>query len=326
MHTLPHAHPAGLTRAHVLRMAVGLSVGAALPVGARSQTKPPATMNTRPIPATKEMLPVIGCGTWIGFDQRAGSAEYRRLPGVLDALFAAGGRVIDSSPMYGRAEESTGELLAAANGRAKAFLATKVWTRGREAGIAQMEQSLARLRTQRLDLMQVHNLMDWRIHLATLREWKDRGRVRYLGITHYTASAYDEVEAVLRAEPLDFLQINYSLDAREAERRLLPLAAERGVAVIVNMPFGGGGLLRRLRERPLPAWAAEIGCTSWAQVLLKFVLSHPAVTCAIPGTSRPEHMADNASAGTGTFPGAAFWRREAGEILGQGSPAAAPKR
>jgi len=309
MHTLPHAHPAGLTRAHVLRMAVGLSVGAALPPGARSQTTAPATMNTRPIPATKEMLPVIGCGTWIGFDHRPGSAEYRRLPGVLDALFAAGGRVIDSSPMYGRAEESTGELLAAAGGHAKAFLATKVWTRGREAGIAQMEQSLARLRAQRLDLMQVHNLMDWRTHLATLRAWKAQGRVRYLGITHYTASAYDEVEAVLRAEPLDFLQINYSLDAREAERRLLPLAAERGVAVIVNMPFGGGGLLRRLRERPLPAWAAEIGCASWAQVLLKFVLSHPAVTCAIPGTSRPEHMADNAAAGAGTFPGAAFWRR-----------------
>ncbi len=273
------------------------------------------TMNTRPIPSTQEALPVVGCGTWIGFDQRPGTDEYKRLPGVLDALFAAGGKVIDSSPMYGRSEETTGDLLAASKQREnKAFLATKVWTSGREAGIAQMEQSFARLRTQRIDLMQVHNLVDWKTHLATLRGWKDKGRVRYLGITHYTASAYDEVEAVLRAEKLDFVQINYSIDAREAEQRLLPLAAERGVAVIVNMPFGGGGLLRRLRDKPLPAWAAEIGCTSWAQVLLKFVLSHPAVTCTIPGTSRAEHMADNAAAGTGTFPDAAFWRSNARSI------------
>ncbi|WGT63469.1 aldo/keto reductase [Variovorax paradoxus] len=270
------------------------------------------TMNTRPIPSTQEALPVVGCGTWIGFDQRPGTDEYKRLPGVLDALFAAGGKLIDSSPMYGRSEETTGDLLAASKQREnKAFLATKVWTSGREAGIAQMEQSFARLRTQRIDLMQVHNLVDWKTHLSTLRGWKDKGRVRYIGITHYTASAYDEVEAVLRAEKLDFLQINYSIDAREAEQRLLPLAAERGVAVIVNMPFGGGGLLRRLRDKPLPAWGGEIGCTSWAQVLLKFVLSHPAVTCTIPGTSRAEHMADNAAAGAGSFPDAAFWRSNA---------------
>jgi aryl-alcohol dehydrogenase-like predicted oxidoreductase len=271
-------------------------------------------MNTRPIPSTREALPVVGCGTWIGFDRRPGSDEYARLPGVLDALFAAGGTVIDSSPMYGRSEETTGELLAAAKQRDKAFLATKVWTSGREAGIAQMEQSFARLRTERIDLMQVHNLVDWRTHLATLRGWKDKGRVRYIGITHYTASAYGEVEAVLKAEKLDFLQINYSLDAREAEQRLLPLAAERGVAVIVNLPFGGGGLLRRPRDKPLPAWAGDIGCTSWAQVLLKFVLGHPAVTCVIPGTSRGEHMADNAAAGTGALPDAAFWRQHAADI------------
>ncbi|MDM0001364.1 aldo/keto reductase [Variovorax sp. J22P240] len=267
-------------------------------------------MNTRPIPSTREALPVVGCGTWIGFDVAAGSAEYQRLPGVLDALFAAGGKVIDSSPMYGRAEAVTGDLLAASNQRAKAFLATKVWTSGRDAGIAQMEQSFERLRTDRIDLMQVHNLVDWRTHLKTLRGWKDKGRVRYIGITHYTASAYAEVEAVLRAEKLDFLQINYSFDEREAAQRLLPLAAERGVAVIVNMPFGGGGLLRRLRDKPLPGWAAEIGATTWAQVLIKFVLSHPAVTCTIPGTSRPEHMADNAAAGAGPVPDAAFWRRK----------------
>lgn len=271
-------------------------------------------MNTRPIPSTHEALPVIGCGTWLGFDRRPGSAEYQRLAGVLDALFAAGGTVVDSSPMYGRAEETTGELLTASKQHDKAFLATKVWTSGREAGIAQMEQSFARLRTSKIDLMQVHNLVDWRTHLATLRGWKDQGRVRLLGITHYSASAYPEVEAVLRAEPLDFLQINYSLDAREAAQRLLPLAAERGVAVIANMPFGGGGLLRKLRDRPLPGWAAEIGCTRWPQLLLKFVVSHPAVTCAIPGTGRPEHMADNAAAGTGELPDAAFWQARAASL------------
>jgi diketogulonate reductase-like aldo/keto reductase len=209
--------------------------------------------------------------------------------------------------MYGRAEAVTGELLAAAGSHGKAFLATKVWTRGRAEGIRQMEESLRRLQVERLGLMQIHNLVDWQTHLATLRDWKAAGRVRYLGVTHYTAGAYDALEAVMRAEALDFVQINYSADEREAERRILPLAAERGMAVIINRPFGGGGLLRRLRERPLPPWAAEIGATSWAQVLLKFVLSHPAVTCAIPGTSRPEHMADNALAGTGVIPERSFW-------------------
>jgi len=165
------------------------------------------------------------------------------------------------------------------------------------------------LRADTLDLLQVHNLVDWPNQLATLRQWKDAGRVRYIGISHYTSAHYGEVEAVLRAEPLDFLQINFSLEDRAASERLLPLAAERGVAVIGNLPFGGGGLLRQLRDKPLPGWAAEIGCSSWSQVLLKFVLSHPAVTCTIPGTSRAEHMADNAAAGSGPLPDAAFWRQ-----------------
>jgi aryl-alcohol dehydrogenase-like predicted oxidoreductase len=265
-------------------------------------------MDTRAIPSTGEALPVIGCGTYVGFDHGPSSAEYARLPGVLDALFDAGGRVLDSSPMYGRAEATLGELLSARASRAQAFVATKVWTRGRAAGIAQMDASMRLLRADRIDLMQIHNLLDWRVHLPVLRRWKDEGRVRYVGVTHYTASAYPEVEAVLRAEPLDFLQINYSLDEREAEQRLLPLAAERGVAVIVNRPFGGGGLLQRLLAKPLPRWAPDIGCASWAQVLLKFVLSQPAVTCAIPGTRRREHMEDNAAAGTGMMPPPAYWR------------------
>ena len=272
------------------------------------------SINTRPIPSTGEALPVIGCGTYIGFDAAPGSSDYAQLPGVLETLFAAGGSVLDSSPMYGRAETTTGELLAAAGSRPKAFIATKVWTSGREAGMAQMEQSFARLATSRIDLLQVHNLVDWRTQLATLRLWKEAGRVRYIGITHYTESAYAEVQAVLRVEKLDFLQINYALDDRAAAERVLPLAQERGVAVLVNRPFGGGGLLRRLAGKPLPGWAAEIGCSSWAQVLLKFVLSHPAVTCAIPGTSRPGHMRDNLAAGRGTVPDAAFWRRHLASV------------
>ncbi|MDB5858544.1 MAG: aldo/keto reductase [Ramlibacter sp.] len=268
-------------------------------------------MQTRPIPATGEPLPVVGCGTYIGFDRTPGTAEFAQLAGVLEQLFAVGGSVIDSSPMYGKAEAAAGQLLAESGQRGRAFLATKVWTSGRAAGIRQMENSLRLLRADTLDLLQVHNLVDWPSHLATLRQWKAAGRVRYIGISHYTSAHYDEVEAVLRAEPLDFLQINYSLEDRVAGERLLPLAAERGVAVLVNMPFGGGRLLRRLNAKPLPAWAGEIGCATWSQVLLKFVLAHPAVTCAIPGSGNAAHMAQNALAGTGLVPGMDFWRDKA---------------
>ena len=268
-------------------------------------------MKTRPIPATGEPLPVIGCGTYMGFDRSPGSAAYRQLAGVLEALFTAGGSVLDSSPMYGRAELSTGEVLSASVHRAQAFVATKVWTQGRDAGIAQMDASMRLLGTSRVDLLQVHNLVDWRTHLATLRAWRDKGRVRYIGITHYTASAYSDVESVLRTEKLDFLQINYSAEEREAERRLLPLARERGVAVLINRPFGGGALLRRLSGTALPAWTSDIGCSSWPQVLLKFVLSHPAVTCAIPGSGNAAHMADNAAAGAGEIPLPEFWNDKA---------------
>ncbi|MGE0717150.1 MAG: aldo/keto reductase [Alphaproteobacteria bacterium] len=257
-----------------------------------------APMRTRIIPATGEALPVVGCGTWRTFDVAAEPAARAPLAAVLGELFAAGGSVIDTSPMYGAAEAVVGDLLAEAGTRSRAFLATKVWTTGRNAGVVQMRRSFERLRTDRIDLMQVHNLVDWRTHLATLEAWKAEGRVRHVGLTHYTPSAHDELEAAMRAARVDFVQLNYAADDRAAEARLLPVAAERGIAVLVNQPFGGGGLLRRLRGRPLPGWAAEIDCKSWAQVLLKFVLAHPAVTCVIPGTSRPEHMRDNAAAGT----------------------------
>lgn len=309
MNERPNLQPV-MTRAAFLRLAS--ATAAALILSGRSGpslTAPAAAMQTRKIPASGEELPVIGLGTYQGFNVAPGSAEYCRLPGVLQALFAAGGSVIDSSPMYGRAEATTGELLATSGKRRQAFVASKVWTHGRAEGLQQMNNSLRLLRVDPIDLMQVHNLVDWRTHLATLRDWKAAGRIRYLGITHYSASAYDELAAVMRAERFDFLQINYSLDEREAERRILPLAAECGLAVLINRPFGGGGLLRRLRDRQLPAWAAEIDAASWAQLLLKFVLSQPAVTCTIPGTSRPEHMADNAGAAFGRIPDATFWRR-----------------
>jgi aryl-alcohol dehydrogenase-like predicted oxidoreductase len=273
-------------------------------------------MTHRTIPSTGEKLPVIGCGTWRTFDVGDDTAAQDRLAAVLRTLFAAGGSVIDSSPMYGSSEAVVGTLLARSNARDEAFLATKVWTQGREAGIAQMEESMRRLRTSRIDLMQVHNLVDWQTQLATLRDWRAAGRIRYLGITHYTASAFGEVEAVMRSAHPDFIQINYAADDRAAEARVLPLAADLGIAVIVNQPFGGGGLLKRVAQQPLPAWAAELGCTTWAQLLLKFTLAHPAVTVVIPGTGRPEYMLDNVHAGIGPYPDAATRQKIVDAIRG----------
>jgi diketogulonate reductase-like aldo/keto reductase len=201
--------------------------------------------------------------------------------------------------MYGRAEEVVGDLLAAQGSRQCSFVATKVWTEGRSTGIDQMNRSMKLLQCQRIDLMQIHNLVDWRTHLATLRAWKAEARIRYLGITHYTSSAYGELEKIMRAESLDFVQLNYSLDDREAERRLLPLAAERGMAVLVNLPFGQGRLLKSVRGKPVPQWLREAGCETWSQVLLKFTLAHKAVTCVIPGTGNADHMAENCRAGDG---------------------------
>ena len=257
---------------------------------------------TRPIPSTGEAIPAVGLGTWQTFDVGAAASERDPLREVLRRFADAGGRVVDSSPMYGAAESVVGDLATEIQVTDRLFLATKVWTSGREAGIAQMEQSLRRLRAKRLDLMQIHNLLDWRVHLKTLRDWKQAGRIRYLGVTHYTASAFDELERVLRAEPLDFVQVNYSLGERDAERRILPLARDRGIAVLVNRPFSAGGLFSSVRGRPLPAWATELGYESWAQVFLKWILAHPAVTCVIPATRRPEHLADNMKAGLGALP------------------------
>lgn len=256
----------------------------------------------RTIPSSGEKLPVIGLGTWQVFDAGNDAAARAPLKDVLRVFFAAGGRLLDSSPMYGSSESVVGDLCSELNACEPLFMATKVWTRGREEGIREMETSFRRMKVKQMDLMQVHNLLDVATHTRTLLDWKAQGRVRHIGITHYTASAYAEVEKSLKSAPWDFLQINYSLGEREAEQRLLPLARERGVAVIANRPFAEGAMFRRVRGKPLPPWAGEIGVASWAQYFLKWILGHPAVTAAIPGTGKAEHMADNLAAGRGALP------------------------
>jgi diketogulonate reductase-like aldo/keto reductase len=265
-----------------------------------------AGMLTRPIPSTGEALPVIGLGTWRAFDVDAAAApSQRQLHEVLTLLLDAGGRVIDTSPMYGRAEAVAGDLLTDLGARDRSFLATKVWTTGRDAGIGQMRRSVQLLRTDVIDLMQIHNLVDWRTHLATLRRMKEEGTVRYIGITHYTIGALPELARILRAEPgIDFVQLGYSLATRAAETELLPLAAANGVAVIINQPLERGDLFRRVWGRTLPGWAADVDCANWAQVFLKYILAEPAVTCVIPATGSPEYMRDNLGAGFGRLPDA----------------------
>ncbi len=305
----------GLTRRAFATGALATGVAAAAgnlgAAHARAQAwgAAPGPIGARPIPKSGELLPMVGVGTWLTFDVGAEAKERARLAAVLETLFAGGGSVIDSSPMYRRAEGVAGDLLAAMGARDRAFLATKVWTSGAEAGSAQMEQSFARFRTDRIELMQVHNLVDWRAHLPTLRAWKEQGRFRYIGVTVPRPSVFEELEKVLRAEPLDFVQLPYSIVVRAAEARMLPLAQNLGLAVIANRPFEGGNLFGATRGAALPAWAAEFDCASWAQFFLKYLLGHPAMTCVIPGTDRPDHMADNLGAGRGRLPETSEVRR-----------------
>jgi len=263
----------------------------------------------RAIPSTGETLPAVGLGTWQVFDVAGDAAELVQAKETLRVMAEAGGRVIDSSPMYGSSETVTGRLATELGLASKLFVATKVWTSGKQAGIRQMEDSMRKLRVERLDLMQVHNLVDVATHLATLRDWKAAGRVRYLGITHYHSGAHAELERLIKSGGIDFVQINYSLAEPEAERRLLGAAAGRGTAVIVNRPFAQGAMLGRVKGRALPEWAREAGCASWAQLFLKWILGAPSVTCVIPGTRNPRHMADNLAAAVGPAPDAALRRR-----------------
>jgi diketogulonate reductase-like aldo/keto reductase len=292
-------------RRELLRLLAG--VGASLTL--RSAFGETHRIMTRRIPSTGEDIAAVGLGTWQVFDVGNNAAARAPLRQVIAEFAKAGGKMIDSSPMYGSAESVAGDLVAELWLREKLFIATKVWTRGRDDGIAEMERSFRRLRVTTMDLMQVHNLLDVDVHTKTINDMKAKGRVRYVGITHYTASAHGEVEKQLKKEKYDFLQINYSLAERDSEKRLLPWCEQNKVAVIANRPFAEGAMFRRVRGKPLPPWAAEIGVASWAQYFLKWIVGHPAVTCVIPGTGKPEHVADNVAAGFSALPDDKMRRR-----------------
>jgi len=258
----------------------------------------------RAIPASGEEIPVIGLGTYQAFDVGPRASDRAALKAVLQGFVHAGSSVVDSSPMYGRAEAVVGALASELALRSSLFVATKVWTSGREAGMQQMEQSFRLLKSNTIDLMQIHNLLDWKTHTTTLKQWKEQGRVRYIGITHYHDGAYEELERLIKTREYDFVQLNYSIAEREAERSVLPAAQATGVAVIVNRPFAKSALFSRVRRTPLPQWASEFECDSWPQFFLKYIVSNPAVTCAIPATSNAEHLRDNMLAGVGRMPDA----------------------
>jgi len=293
-------------RRRFLQSLAGLGAAAVLGPGLAAAA-PPAIRKA--IPASGERLPVIGMGSWLTFDvgddERARAVRVQ----VLQAFFDRGGALIDSSPMYGSAQEVIGHALAQIRNRSALFAATKVWIFGQWLGVKQMEAARELWGVPRFDLMQIHNMLDWRTHLETLKAWKAEGRIRYIGITTSHGRRHNDLARALAKEPFDFVQFTYNLVDREVEQRLLPLAAERGIAVIINRPFDGGALFGSVRGKPLPAWAAEFDCANWAQFFLKFIVSHPAVTCAIPATSQVSHMLENMGAGFGRLPDAGMRRR-----------------
>ncbi len=254
------------------------------------------------IPSSGEQLSVIGLGTSRTFDVDSSNAAQSPLVAVMQAFFDQGGQLIDSSPMYGSAEAVTGSLLQTVTNKSGLFTATKVWTNGKNEGIRQMQQSLQRLGVDQIDLMQIHNLRDWRTHIDTLQDWKAQGKIRYLGITTSHGRYHAELETILQQQELDFVQFSYNIEDRSVEQRLLPLARERGIATLINRPYQRGSLFRQVRGKPLPDWAADIDCASWGQFFLKFIAAHPAVTCIIPATSKLKHMVDNMAAGYGRLP------------------------
>lgn len=288
-----------LSRRALLKLGAAVAAGFATHRQSHAQNR---SQRMRLIPSSGEQIPMMGLGTYRTFDIGTSARAHAPIKEVLRDFVVLGGRVIDSSPMYGRAETVVGDLAVELGVQDKLFYATKVWTSGREDGIQQMQRSMQRMRIEHIDLMQVHNLVDWQTHLKTLRTWKEQGRVRYIGITHYTHGAFEQMETIMRRERLDFVQFPYNIMYRYAEQRLLPLAAERGIAVLVNEPFEQGTLFSYTRDKPVPAWATDFDCNSWAQFFLKYILAHPAVTCAIPATSKPKHLADNMQAGLGRLP------------------------
>lgn len=252
-----------------------------------------AAIALRNIPSSGETMPALGLGSWLTFDVLDFGGRRERCRSVIEAFFEHGGRLIDSSPMYGSSQEVIGESLAALENDSELFSATKVWMPGRATGKFQMQNALKLWGLPRFDLLQVHNLVDWETHLPWLQEWQQEGRVRYIGVTTSHGRRHRELEEIIRTQPVDFVQFTYNLFDRQAEQRLLPLAAELGKAVIINRPFQGGRLFNRVEDQPLPPWASELGCQNWAQYFLKFIISHPAVTCAIPATSQVDHLHEN---------------------------------
>ncbi|PBQ33525.1 aldo/keto reductase [Sphingobacteriaceae bacterium] len=265
-------------------------------------------MIQRIIPSSGKSLPVIGLGTWQSFDV-ANASENSELTSVLTELHAQGGKLIDSSPMYGKSEMAIGDLTEKLVFKNDLFYATKVWTNGRDAGVRQMEDSMEKMNRSTMDLMQIHNLTDWKTHLSTLRDWKEKGIIHYIGITHYTDSMHEELEKIIRKEPIDFVQFNYSIDSRHAEKRILDASADNGVATLINRPFGEGRLFQLVKDKQIPEFAKELGIENWSAYFLKFLMSHPAVTCVIPATSNPAHAKDNFTAGNGELPDAATRKR-----------------
>jgi diketogulonate reductase-like aldo/keto reductase len=283
--------------------AAPVATAPAAAAGTRATGKPPLIQ--RAIPSSGELLPVMGMGTSRTFDTDADPASMAVLSEVLRIFFENGGKVIDSSPMYGSAESRVGDVLRAMATRPPLFAATKVWTTGAERGIAQMEESARRMDVKVFDLIAVHNLLDWKTQLATLKRWKAEGKVRYIGITTSHGRDHDALMEIMRSEPLDFVQFSYNIEDRDVEQSLLPLSQERGIATMINRPFQQGAIFGKTRGHELPALAAELDCSSWAQFFLKFILGHPAVTCVIPATEKAEHMADNMRANFGRVPDAA---------------------
>jgi diketogulonate reductase-like aldo/keto reductase len=274
------------------------------------------SMRTRPVAASGERIPVIGMGTWLTFDVGYDSEQLAARAQVLKTFFAMGGGMVDSSPMYGSSERVIGECREILGDDAGLFSATKVWTPGRWLGVKQMQRSQRLWGLPRFDLMQIHNMLDWETHLETLKTWKAEGRIRYIGITTSHGRRHEALAEALERENFDFVQFTYNILDREAEQQLLPLAAERGVAVIVNRPFRRGDLFSHVQGKPLPAWAGEFDCANWAQFFLKFIVSHPAVTVAIPATTRVDHMQENMGAGYGRLPEPSTRQRMVGYVEG----------
>ena len=259
-------------------------------------------MLQRIIPSTGEAIPVTGIGTWKRFDVNKDSPEREDLKQVLTLIHQHKATLIDSSPMYGKSEQVIGELTHELGLADKFFYATKVWTSGKNAGTKQMKESMQKMKRSVMDLMQIHNLVDWQTHLKTLRQWKTEGTIRYIGITHYTTSSHAQLEQIIERETVDFVQFNYSIATRNAEKRLLSSAMDKGVAVIINEPLEKGQLFEKVGTKSLPSWAAEYDIQTWAGFFLKYIISHPAVTCIIPATSNPAHVKDNLMAGEGVMP------------------------